>query len=101
MESYIGAIFVDSEYNFAEVERFFDEHVRWFFEDMNIYDTFANNHPTVSNQGPDSLRPAFGIMLCSIKHHANFMATDASTQHPYIVFRLWQLPAHGERVAFD
>ena len=48
VESYIGAIFVDSEYNLAEVERFFDKHIRWFFEDMSIYDTFANNHPTVS-----------------------------------------------------
>ena len=48
VESYIGAIFVDSEYDLTEVERFFDKHIRWFFEDMSIYDTFANNHPTVS-----------------------------------------------------
>lgn len=47
VEAFIGAIFVDSEYNYAEVERFFDQHVKWFFEDMKIYDTFANNHPTV------------------------------------------------------
>ena len=46
LESYVGAIFVDSEYNFSEVERFFNSHIRWFFEDMSIYDTFANNHPT-------------------------------------------------------
>lgn len=52
LEAYIGAIFVDSEFNFGEVERFFDAHIRWYFEDMSIYDTFANNHPTVS-------RPAF------------------------------------------
>jgi endoribonuclease Dicer len=45
-EAYIGAIFVDSEFNYKEVERFFDAHIRWFFEDMSIYDTFANNHPT-------------------------------------------------------
>ena len=53
VESYIGAIFVDSEYNLAEVERFFDKHIRWFFEDMSIYDTFANNHPTVSPPLPN------------------------------------------------
>ena len=47
VESYIGALFVDSEFNFGEVERFFNEHIKWFFEDMNIYDTYANNHPTV------------------------------------------------------
>ena len=46
MESYVGALFVDSEYNYSEVEKFFNAHIRWFFEDMTIYDTFANNHPT-------------------------------------------------------
>lgn len=48
IESYLGAVFVDSEFCFAEIERFFDDHIRWFFEDMSIYDTFANNHPVVS-----------------------------------------------------
>ena len=46
VESFVGAIFVDSEFNYKEVERFFDAHIRWFFEDITIYDTFANNHPT-------------------------------------------------------
>ena len=46
VESFVGAIFVDSEFNYREVERFFDAHIRWFFEDITIYDTFANNHPT-------------------------------------------------------
>ncbi|MCJ1283293.1 Dicer-like protein 1 [Xylographa opegraphella] len=46
VESYIGAIFVDSEFDYKEVERFFEDHVRWYFEDMSIYDTFANCHPT-------------------------------------------------------
>ena len=48
LEAYLGAVFVDSEFNFKEIERFFETHVRWFFEDMSIYDTFANSHPTVS-----------------------------------------------------
>lgn len=48
VESYIGALFVDSEFNYGEVERFFNDHIKWFFEDMNVYDTYANNHPTVS-----------------------------------------------------
>lgn len=45
VEAYIGAIFVDSSYNYSEVERFFDMHIKWFFKDMSIYDTFANKHP--------------------------------------------------------
>ncbi|KAI0418610.1 hypothetical protein F5X98DRAFT_113883 [Xylaria grammica] len=45
VESYIGAVFVDSEYNYEEVQRFFDTHILPFFEDMHLYDTYANNHP--------------------------------------------------------
>ncbi|KAL8861765.1 MAG: hypothetical protein Q9178_001966 [Gyalolechia marmorata] len=45
VEAYLGAIFVDSEFDYSEIERFFNNHIRWFFEDMSIYDTFANNHP--------------------------------------------------------
>lgn len=46
VEAYVGAIFVDSEYDYREVERFFDKHIRWYFNDMSVYDTFANKHPT-------------------------------------------------------
>ena len=46
VESYLGAIFVDSCFSFKVVEDFFEKHVRWYFEDMTIYDSFANNHPT-------------------------------------------------------
>jgi endoribonuclease Dicer len=46
VEAYVAAIFVDSEYNYDEVERFFNKHIRWYFKDMAIYDTFANKHPT-------------------------------------------------------
>ena len=45
VEAYVGAIFVDSEYDYKQVERFFDEHIKWYFTDMSIYDTFANKHP--------------------------------------------------------
>ncbi|KAI9728236.1 MAG: Dicer-like protein 1 [Chrysothrix sp. TS-e1954] len=47
VEAYVGAVFVDSQFNYAQVQRFFDSHVKWFFEDMSIYDAFANNHPVV------------------------------------------------------
>jgi len=46
VEAYIGAIFVDSEYNYSLVEQFFDMHIKWYFKDMTIYDTYANKHPT-------------------------------------------------------
>jgi endoribonuclease Dicer len=46
VESYIGAVFVDSNFNYAEVERFFEKHIYWYFSDMAVYDTFANKHPT-------------------------------------------------------
>ncbi|TVY25861.1 Dicer-like protein [Lachnellula hyalina] len=45
VEAYVGALFVDSEYNYAEIERFFDEHIKPYFTDMSIYDTYANKHP--------------------------------------------------------
>ncbi|KAI1657916.1 hypothetical protein F4813DRAFT_358400 [Daldinia decipiens] len=45
VEAYIGALFVDSKYDYSQVQRFFDTHMRPYFEDMHIYDTFANRHP--------------------------------------------------------
>ncbi|OTA59086.1 hypothetical protein K449DRAFT_353621 [Hypoxylon sp. EC38] len=45
VEAYVGALFVDSKFDYGEVQRFFDVHVQPYFEDMHIYDTFANRHP--------------------------------------------------------
>ncbi|KAI1881337.1 hypothetical protein JX265_000163 [Neoarthrinium moseri] len=45
VEAYIGAIFVDSKYDLGEVQKFFDNHIRPYFEDMHLYDSFANKHP--------------------------------------------------------
>ena len=47
VEAYIGAIFIDSDFDYNEVQRFFDAHIKPYFEDMSIYDSFANNHPVV------------------------------------------------------
>jgi endoribonuclease Dicer len=47
LEAYLGAIFVDSGFDFTVIEAFFEKHVLPFFRDMSIYDTFANRHPTV------------------------------------------------------
>ncbi|RYP10235.1 hypothetical protein DL764_000727 [Monosporascus ibericus] len=45
VESYVGALFVDSGFDYAVVQRFFDAHARPYFEDMRLYDTFASKHP--------------------------------------------------------
>ncbi|KAK4172843.1 hypothetical protein QBC36DRAFT_246686 [Triangularia setosa] len=45
VEAYVGAIFVDSSYNYQTVQDFFDKHIKFWFEDMRLYDTFANKHP--------------------------------------------------------
>ncbi|KAK6586892.1 hypothetical protein PZA11_000182 [Diplocarpon coronariae] len=46
IEAYIGAIFVDSEYDYHVVEDFFERHIKWYFFDMSLYDTYANKQPT-------------------------------------------------------
>ncbi|KAI9662079.1 MAG: Dicer-like protein 1 [Trizodia sp. TS-e1964] len=45
LEAYIGAIFVDSKYDYKVVEDFFELHILPFFKDLALYDTYANNHP--------------------------------------------------------
>ena len=66
VESYIGALFVDSDFDYKQVERFFEDHVRWYFEDMSIYDSFANAHPTthLSNLLSTSLGCSNFRLLC-------------------------------------
>jgi endoribonuclease Dicer len=45
VEAYVGAMFIDSNFNYNEVQRFFDTHIQPHFEDMTLYDGYANNHP--------------------------------------------------------
>lgn len=45
IESFVGAMFIDSDFDYNVVHEFFNTHMRWYFEDMSIYDTFANAHP--------------------------------------------------------
>lgn len=45
VESFVGAMFVDSNFEYNVVQEFFERNVKWYFEDMSIYDGFANNHP--------------------------------------------------------
>lgn len=52
VEAYIGALFIDSDFDYSEVERFFDMHIKPFFMDMTIYDEFASKYPIVSLAEP-------------------------------------------------
>lgn len=45
VEAYVGAVFIDSDFDYAQVQRFFDVHIQPYFEDMSLYDSYANNHP--------------------------------------------------------
>lgn len=45
LEAYLGAIFVDSRYDYSVIQRFFADHVLPYFSDLHVYDTFANKHP--------------------------------------------------------
>lgn len=45
LEAYLGAVFVDSHYEYSTIQRFFVNHVLPYFSDLHIYDTFANKHP--------------------------------------------------------
>jgi endoribonuclease Dicer len=46
VESYIGAVLVDSDFDYSEIEKFFEKHILWYFKSLEMYDTFANRHPT-------------------------------------------------------
>jgi endoribonuclease Dicer len=45
IEALVGAMFVDSEYDYTVVKTFFTRFIKPYFEDMSLYDTFANKHP--------------------------------------------------------
>lgn len=45
VEAYIGAMFIDSGFDYNVVQKFFDMHIQPHFDDMSLYDNYANNHP--------------------------------------------------------
>ncbi|KAL8832795.1 MAG: hypothetical protein Q9170_004740 [Blastenia crenularia] len=92
IESYLGAVFVDSEFNFGEIERFFNDHIRWFFEDMSIYDTFANNHPVTHLHNHLTL----GLGCSNYKLMASAVPNAAGTS---INHQIAALMVHGQVVA--
>ncbi|KAK4494728.1 hypothetical protein PRZ48_014084 [Zasmidium cellare] len=60
VEAYIGAMFIDSDFDYRVVQNFFDTHVKDYFLDMSIYDTYANNHPCTHLH--NMLQTTFGCM---------------------------------------
>ncbi|KAF2796271.1 hypothetical protein K505DRAFT_415880 [Melanomma pulvis-pyrius CBS 109.77] len=46
VEAYVGAMFVDSEFDFSVVQTFFDMHIKDFFTDVSLYDDFGTNKLT-------------------------------------------------------
>ena len=46
VESTLGAILIDSNFDYTHIENFFWAHVHPFFTDIGKYDGFANRHPT-------------------------------------------------------
>ena len=46
VESTLGAILIDSEFDYTKIEAFFERHVKPFFEDISLYDGFASMQPT-------------------------------------------------------
>lgn len=45
VEALVGAMFVDSQYDYSVVVKFFTRFIQPYFEDMALYDAFANKHP--------------------------------------------------------
>ncbi|EHA54708.1 dicer-like protein 1 [Pyricularia oryzae 70-15] len=45
LEAYVGALFVDTGYDYSAVVGFFDRHIKPYFADMSIYDMYSSKHP--------------------------------------------------------
>ncbi|KAL3953974.1 hypothetical protein ACCO45_011930 [Purpureocillium lilacinum] len=48
LEALVGAMFVDSRYDYSVVEGFFTSFIEPYFEDMALYDTYASRHPVTA-----------------------------------------------------
>ena len=105
VEAYLGAVIVDSDFNYGEAESFFEKHILWFFENMEIYDGFAHKHPTTflhkrlteygcmnyklmcsdPPEGPVAVRITAGVVV-----HEQVVATAESTGARYAKVRASQ-----------
>ena len=101
VEAYIGAIFIDSSFDYSVVENFFEAHIKWFFQDMSIYDTFASNHPVTllssllskdfhchefsirSQELPSAVQGDTPQIAAGVMIHLQVVASDLSTSSVY------------------
>ncbi|KAK5991501.1 Dicer-like protein 1 [Cladobotryum mycophilum] len=68
VEALVGAMFVDSKYDYGVVRRFFRNFIQPYFEDMSLYDSFASHHPVTALA--QRLQADFGCSRWSL-HIAN------------------------------
>lgn len=47
VEAFVGALFLDSGFDYGQVLSFFQRYMLQFFEDMSVYDTYATSHPVI------------------------------------------------------
>lgn len=76
VEAYVGALFVDSGYDYAQVERFFRAHVLPYFEDMRLYDAFAGRHPVAALA--DRLHHRFGCARWRVMAREVYASAEAA-----------------------
>ena len=105
VESYLGAVIIDSGFDYSEAESFFEKHIFWFFENMETYDNYANKHPTTflhkklteygcmnyklmcsdPPEGPQQVRITAGVII-----HENVVAVAESSGVRYAKVRASQ-----------
>ncbi|KAI0396321.1 hypothetical protein F5Y17DRAFT_456050 [Xylariaceae sp. FL0594] len=93
VEAYVGAVFVDSEYSYDEVLRFFHTHVMPFFQDIHLYDTYANNHPVtlLSNTLATKLHCRQWRIMCSETDHEDLAYSQTKVAAGVVIHgQVWE-----------
>jgi endoribonuclease Dicer len=106
VESTLGAMLIDSDFDYTRIERFFEKHVRPFFEDITLYDGFASMQPTsyihkkltreygCCNFQMKSSEPQEGMLdsnvLAGILIHGNCIASSSGQSRRYAMVRASQ-----------
>ncbi|KAM4058838.1 ribonuclease III domain-containing protein [Hirsutella rhossiliensis] len=83
LEALVGAMFVDSGYDYGVVRRFFATLIEPYFEDMALYDTYTSKHPVTAlthllqeQLGCHSWRLYVSAVPCTVDQGAAAMMDD-------------------------